>query len=228
MPRKYAVLKQFTIDLDRLLREAEAGFHTLRTEANPTQAQILAVYRPVHSLKGICGMVEETKLLVRAFHALEDSLPPLLPVRAVKARGNDEKKPNWSQVAAAAFTMAREVEKILLTKLDLWKKLGADDNESRGLVFAFTDSGETVRTWVAITALVGLVDVAEAAEGISVGAGKNAHEALLIESQSGPVAVFFDEIETTCTRLEAVQAGVPLSFKEWWAAVTKRRTSTAA
>ena len=56
MPRKYAVLKQFTIDLNRLLREAEAGYAVLRDAQvggkTPTQAQILAVYRPVHSLKG--------------------------------------------------------------------------------------------------------------------------------------------------------------------------------
>ena len=228
MPRKYAVLKQFTQNLDRLLKEAEAGFAVLLTEANPTQAQILAVYRPVHSLKGICGMVEETKLLVRAFHALEDTLPPLLPVRVVKSRENEPKKPEWSAIAKATFQMAREVERILLAKLELWKKLGADDNESRGLVFAFTDSGTAVRAWIGITALVGLVDAAEIGSGVFVGDREKCREALLIESSEGPVAVYFDEIETTCTRLEAVQSGVPTAFKEWWAATLKRRTTRAA
>lgn len=221
MPRKYAVLKQFSQDLDRLLTEAESGFATLRDEPNPTQAQILAVYRPVHSLKGICGMVEETKLLVRAFHALEDSLPPLL---GGKVRG----KTSWSALALGTFKMAREVERILLAKLELWKKLGADDNESRGLVFTFTNAGESVRAWVGITALVGLVDASEVGTGPTVGSPEASDEALLIESNEGPVAVYFDQIEATCTRLEAVQTGVPTAFKEWWSAALKRRDSSAA
>lgn len=228
MPRKYAVLKQFTQDLDRLLREAEAGSADLRAEATPTQARILAVYRPVHSLKGICGMVEEAKLLVRAFHALEDALPPLLPVRIVKAREKTPAAPEWSAIATATFRMAREVERILLAKLELWGKLGADDNESRGLVVAFTHGGTPVRVWVAITALLGLVDGAETAAETAVGNAEGAGEALLVESSEGPVAVHFDAIETTCTRLEAVQSGVPAAFKEWWATVRKQRGSSAA
>lgn len=232
MPRKYAVLKQFAQDLDRLLTEAEAGFAALRKEASPTQAQILVVYRPVHSLKGICGMVEETKLLVRAFHALEEALPPLLPVRAVKMRGkngeNAEEKIQWSALAQGTFQMAREVEQILLAKLELWKKLGADENESRGLIVAFTNAGVPVRVWVGITALVGLVDAAEIGGGAAVGAPGSSDEALLIESSEGPVALYFDAIETTCTRLEALQAGVPTAFKEWWTAALKRRDSSAA
>ncbi len=181
MPRKYAVLKQFALDLDRLLREAESGFGVLKTVANPTQAQILAMYRPVHSLKGICGMVEETKLLVRAFHALEDTLPPLVTVRALKNHRKTAEKPDWTAIAGATFQMAREVERILLAKLELWKKLGADDNESRGLLVAFTQDGVSVRTWVGITALLGLVDASEVGEERSVGTGGDAAEALIIE-----------------------------------------------
>lgn len=224
MPRKYAVLKQFTQDLDRLLREAESGFSVLRAQANPTQAQILAVYRPVHSLKGICGMVEETKLLVRAFHALEETLPPLVPVRLVKAKakGKAAEKPDWTAIASATFQMAREVERILVSKLELWRKLGADDNESRGLLVRFVENGTEVRAWIAITNLHGLVDAAEIRDETVVGtAGPDASEALLVETAEGPVAVFFREIVSTCTRLESVQQGVPMTFKDWWTAYRK-------
>ncbi len=186
MPRKFAVLKQFTQDLNRLLREAETGFERLRTQKNPTQAEILAVYRPVHSLKGICGMVEETKLLVRAFHALEETLPPLVPVRAVKAKGTAAEKPDWTAIASATFQMAREVERILVAKLELWQKLGADDNESRGLLVAFVENGTEVRAWIAITNLLGLVDPAEVRDEPVVGtAGPDASEALLVETADG-------------------------------------------
>jgi hypothetical protein len=228
MPRKYAVLKQFALDLDRLLREAESGFGVLKTVANPTQAQILAVYRPVHSLKGICGMVEETKLLVRAFHALEDTLPPLVAVRALKNARKKAEKPDWTAIAGATFKMAREVERILLAKLELWKKLGADDNETRGLVVHFTHAGVSIRTWIGITALLGLVDAAEAGEEESIGYSSDTAEALLVEMPDSAVALYFDEIETTCTRLEAVQKGVPMAFKDWWTAHQKSRTSRAA
>jgi chemotaxis protein histidine kinase CheA len=228
MPRKYAVLKQFTQDLDRLLAEAETGFDVLKGQANPTQAQILAVYRPIHSLKGICGMVEETKLLVRAFHALEDSLPPLVPVRVVKNREKIASKPDWTAIAQATFSMAHEVEQILIAKLELWKQLGADDNESRGLVIAFTDHGTPVRVWVGITALVGLVDSAEVrASGESYvavhGTANDAGEVLLVEVSEGVVAVHVDEIASTCTRLEAVQIGAPTAFKDWLSSANKRR-----
>jgi hypothetical protein len=169
-------------------------------------------------------MVEETKLLVRAFHALEDTLPPLVPVRALKAKA----KPDWTAVARATFQMAREVERILLAKLELWKKLGADDNESRGLVFSFTHSGVVVRTWIGITGLLGLVDAGESGTDTTLGVANSAGEALLIETPEGAVAIFYDEIETTCTRLEAVQNGVATAFKEWWTVHQTVRGSAAA
>lgn len=226
MPRKYAVLKQFTQDLDRLLREAEAGFAVLRARENPTQAEILAVYRPVHSLKGICGMVEETKLLVRAFHALEETLPPLVPVRAVKAKGKSAEKSDWTSIAAATFQMAREVERILVAKLELWRKLGADDNESRGLLVSFVENGTEVRAWIAITNLLGLVDAAEIRDEVVVGTPRSeAPEALLVETSEGPVAVRFEAILSTCTRLESVQQGVPMAFKDWWIAYRKSQAA---
>lgn len=228
MPRKYAVLKQFTQDLDRLLREAETGFAALRSEKNPSQAQILAVYRPVHSLKGICGMVEETKLLVRAFHALEDHLPALVPVRAVKNGGKSADAGDWTTVATATFRMAREVERLLVSKIELWRRLGADDNEARGLLVSFTEADAKVRVWIGITALLGLVDAHEVREAGVVGQVGKSSEALLIDLNVGPVAVYFDEIETTCTRPEAAGKGAPSAFKEWWAAHLKSRKSMAA
>ena len=228
MPRKYAVLKQFALDLDRLLREAESGFDVLKAAANPTQAQILAVYRPVHSLKGICGMVDETKLLVRAFHALEDTLPPLVLVRALKNRGKEAQKGDWTAVAQATFQMAREVEQILLAKLELWKRLGAGENESRGLIVAFTQFGVSTRTWIGITTLLGLIDGADTDCTIVIGTASDSAEALLVETSDGAVAVYFDEVETTCTRLEAVQKGVATTFKDWWTAHQKSRGTQAA
>ncbi len=228
MPRKYAVLKQFTQDLDRLLREAEQGFDVLKSVPDPTQNEILSVYRPIHSLKGICGMVEETKLLVRAFHALEDVLPPIVPMRTPKKRAKMAEKPEWTSIAKTTFQMAREVERILLAKLELWKKLGADDNDSRGLVIAFSDRGVSVRVWIGITGLLGLVDAAEVGDETTVGNAADVGEALLVETSEGAIALFFDEIETTCTRLEAVQEGVPIASKDWWIAYRKSHGSRAA
>lgn len=234
MPRKYAVLQQFTLDLNRLLTEAESAFSVLRVQKTPTQAQILGVYRPIHSLKGICGMVEETKLLVRAFHALEDVLPPLLAVTSSEKAENKPEKKNWIKVAQGTFEMAREVERLLVAKLELWRKLGADDHEILGLVISFREDGVLERTWVGITALEGLVDSSEVPSdgsgyvgvvGTKSRARRAPHEVLLIESSAGPVAVYFEEIETTCTRQEAAEDGVPTAFKEWWANRRKHRAA---
>jgi len=173
-------------------------------------------------------MVEETKLLVRAFHALEDHLPPLVPLRAVKSGGKSATAADWTTVATATFRMAREVERILVSKLELWRRLGADDNEARGLLVAFTEDGAKVRLWIGITALVGLVDAAEVRDAGIVGHVGKSPEALLIDLHEGPVAVYFDEIEATCTRPEAAGKGAPSAFKEWWAAHLKSRKSSAA
>jgi hypothetical protein len=227
MPRKYAVLKQFTIDLDRLLTEAEEAYAELRTTKTPTQAQILKLFRPIHSLKGICSMVEEAKLLVRAFHMLEDALPPLLPVQHAKGPVLD-----YVSVADATFRMAREAEQILLRKIELWKEFGADQNESRGLIVDFREGSDSVSVWVPITGLLGLATADELKQtGITAdlfGTASPNGEVLLVETMDGSVALQFDDIRATCTRLEAVQTGVPHSFKEWWQSRRKSRTSTAA
>jgi hypothetical protein len=227
MPRKYAVLKQFTIDLDRLLTEAETAYAELRTTKTPTQAQILRLFRPIHSLKGICSMVEEAKLLVRAFHMLEDALPPLLPVQNAKAPVVD-----YVSVADATFRMAREAEQILLRKIELWKEFGADQNEARGLIVEFRHGSESHAVWVPITGLLGLATADELKQnGISaelVGLASPTGEVLLVETADGSIALQFDEIRVTCTRLEAVQTGVPHSFKEWWQSLRKSRTQSAA
>jgi hypothetical protein len=227
MPRKYAVLKQFTIDLDRLLTEAEGAYAELKATKTPGQAQILKLFRPIHSLKGICSMVEEAKLLVRAFHLLEDVLPPLLPVQHVRGPVQD-----WVGVADATFRMAREAEQILLRKIELWKEFGADQNEARGLVVAFRLDAEKCAVWVPITGLLGLASVDELARngtsGEIIGLPTTTREVLLIEVSEGSVALQFDDIRSTCTRLEAVQSGVPHSFKEWWSSFQKSRAKSVA
>lgn len=227
MPRKYAVLHQFVVDLDRLLTEAEAAFRTLRGSASPKQSEILALFRPIHSLKGICGMVEESKLLVRAFHLLEDSLPPLLPIRFAKL----PPKTAWIAAGEATFQMAREVEHMIRVKLALWKKLGAHENESRGLVVAFHSAGDAEKVWIPVTGLLGLGIHSEgvpAGTHAAVGDLADSSEYLLVESVEGSIALNFNTIVSTCTRLEAVQGGVPYSFKEWWSAYQKRISKLAA
>lgn len=230
MPRKYAVLKQFTQDLNRLLTEGETAFAELCAQDTPGKEAILALFRPIHSLKGICGMVEEAKILVRAFHLFEDSLPPLFSVRP-------QKKADYCGIGQAAFQMAREVEQILYAKLDLWKKLGAGDNESRGLILVVNETGLPQRFWIPVTELAGLVDHSEVIKmgtpashcaGESVDAKQQPNEVLLVESGEGTIAVFFAEIETTCTRLDAVQAGVATTFQDWWKLVQRQRLAKAA
>ncbi len=230
MARKYAVLRQFTTDFDRLLSEAEGAFARLRAFApdgsgQVGQVEIAAVFRPVHSLKGICGMLDETKLLVPAFHRFEEVLPPLLPVRAPRIL--KENSGNWVQLGEATFRMAREVEQILRAKIELWRKLGADENETQGLVLEFQHEGVTLQTWTAITSLVGLIPASFAGKNVvsddllSVGRARGEGEALLVEVADGTVTVYFEEILSTCTRAQAVQAGYAPSFKEWWLSTRK-------
>lgn len=221
MPRKYAVLHQFVVDLDRLLTEAESAFASLRNAPSPGQSEILALFRPIHSLKGICGMVEESKLLVHGLHTLEDALPPLLPVRPVKTAT----KSNWIAVGESTFEMAREVERIIRMKLEIWKRLGADKNESRGLVVTFLCEGTSIKVWVPVTGLLGLAPQSDAPRfpvKRTVGDLTDSTEYLLIEATEGAIALNVTAIISACTRLEAVQGGVPYSFKEWWAALQKQ------
>ncbi len=232
MPRKYAVLRQFAQDFDRLLTEAEAAFSRLKASPAPSQAEIVALFRPIHSLKGICGMLEETKLLVRAFHRLEDVLPPLLPMRAT-LRGKDASvsPTQWTQLGDGTFRMAREVERIFQAKLDLWKKLGADENESRGLVVEISHAGASEKVWIPVTSLLGIVTASEVVgldPAQAAGNPDTAEEAILVEVGPATVTVFFEQIHATCTRLDAVQIGVPRSFKEWWTATRKGSGTRAA
>ncbi len=228
MPRKYAVLHQFVVDLDRLLTEAESAFSNLQQAATPAQPEILALFRPIHSLKGICGMVEDSKLLVRAFHLFEDALPPLLPVRSAK----NPPKSNWIPAGEATFKMAREVEQIIRMKLDLWKRLGADENESRGLVVSFLNGGTEEKVWIPITGLVGLATREKSGPAVAfatVGDSAGCVEYLLIgEVAEGIIALNFTSILSSGTRLDAVQGGVPYSFKEWWSAYQKKSGQTRA
>ncbi|MBC7385810.1 MAG: hypothetical protein H7301_06575 [Cryobacterium sp.] len=226
MPRKYAVLRTFTTDVERLLREAETSFAILR-DAGPSASvhQLSAVYRPIHSLKGICGMVGEARLLVKAFHLFEEGLPPLLPVRNARAPSQAE----WVQLGETTFEMVREVLRVLRSKLELWERLGADAHDSKGLIVAFHCESKTVKLWVPITVLFGLVSDAELSADSDlvqtvVGASE---EFLLIEAVNGPVALGFTEIIATGTRLDALHLGVSTSFKEWWHLFHKRTVSSS-
>ena len=156
MSRHLAVLRQFLDDSDRLQKEVEAGFHALRDEAirvnyavaNLPQESILRLYRPVHSLKSIVGMVDEGKPLSKVFHEVENCLPPLL--KGVPWESADpiatfdriEKLLAWS----------RRYLGIVREKLLLCYKLGV---ELRGEVGIFTEiSGEKV--WVHLSLIQGL------------------------------------------------------------------------
>jgi hypothetical protein len=70
--------------------------------------------------------------------------------------------------------------------------------------------------------------IANAVYGEWIGKDSKGREILLVEVVEGAVSLQFDEIVSTCTRLEAVRSGVPQSFKEWWVAYRKHGSESAA
>jgi len=158
-------------------------------------------------------------------------LPRLVRIRAVKGRS----KTDWIAAGDATFRMAREVERIIRMKLELWRRLGADENESRGLIVSFLNDETVQKVWIPVTGLHGLTSHSESSPVHAddfVGEQEDAGEVLLVEVSDGIVALHFTEILSNCTRLDAVQGGVPQSFKEWWnthaKSSEKSRTGRAA
>jgi hypothetical protein len=153
MGRKYAVLKQFLVDSRKLLADAEGALKRFENQKTLGPEQIMELFRPVHSLKGICGMVEEGKPLVTTFHLLENQLPPLLP-----PRGKVIEEKDWRTQSKKTFQWAARYFDLLEQKLELWQKLGAEDNENRGLVVSFEHHDGRAEVWIPITSILGMAE----------------------------------------------------------------------
>lgn len=216
MSRRFAVLKHFLIDSRRLLVEAQAAFAAIAPTGAPTYDEVLRLYRPVHSLKGMSSMVEDGRPLARAFHALEDGLPPLLPTARNEEAGRD-----WRPLVERTFAWGETYLALLEKKLDLWAKLGADENENRGLLVHLGSDLGGHHLWIPITWIVGLWgrdDFANdpTAQGYDqVGIRESATDGIGIEIHAQTFVLWVAQVGSVCTRLDAVQAGQAMTFKDW-------------
>lgn len=205
------------VDSRRLLQEALAAFTQMGTEGKPTYDQILNLYRPVHSLKGMASMVEDGRAMAKAFHTLEDRLPPLLPI----GRNEEPVGEEWREAVAKTFTWTEAYLGLLEKKLELWHKLGADENENRGLLVRLEPSLGGQILWVPVTWVSGLYspdEVRASRELVQldhVGQPENATDGIGIELHGQTFVLWVQEIRTLCTRLEAVQNGQAITFKDW-------------
>lgn len=226
MGRKYAVLRQFLVDSRKLLKDAEAALGRFENHKAPLgPEQIMELFRPVHSLKGICGMVEEGKPLVQAFHALESQYPPLLP-----PRGKVYEEKDWRGQSKRTFQWAMRYFDLLDQKLELWQKLGAEDNENRGLVVAFEHASGKAQVWIPITSILGMSEgpavgaepETETADTIELGVRGTAQDGIQVDVLGAKCCVWALEIKDSCTRLEATQRGVSTTLKDWLTQVTQK------
>lgn len=186
-------------------------------EVPPTYDQILNLYRPVHSLKGMASMVEDGRAMAKAFHALEDRLPPLLPIGRKEASESVE----WREVAGKTFAWTESYLGLLEKKLELWHRLGADENENRGLLVRLEPALGGQILWVPVTWVSGLYAPEEVrtsrelAQLDHVGQPESATDGIGIELHGQTFVLWVQEIRTLCTRLEAVQNGQAITFKDW-------------
>lgn len=218
MGRKYAVLKQFLVDSRKLLSDAEVALKRFENQKTLGPEQIMELFRPVHSLKGICGMVEEGKPLVQAFHSLESQLPPLLP-----PRGKPIEEKDWKTASRRTFQWAERYFDLLDQKLELWQKLGAEENENRGLVVSFEYSGGKAEVWIPITSILGMADAPTVGvvpetmnqDYIELGTRARSHDGIQVDVFGAKCCVWALEIRESCTRLEATQRGVSTTLKDW-------------
>jgi len=170
-------------------------------ESDPTHDQVLKLFRPVHSLKGIASMVEEGKPMLSAFHALESALPPLLPIHKVDTHGRSL---NWKTQAKKTIAWTREYLDLLTIKMELWRKLGAEQGEDHGLVVR-SEQGAWV--WIPITSVTGLIepqgDLGNTTEGIG------------FEYLNQEFTLWVSELATVCSKLEATHRFHAVTIKDW-------------
>jgi hypothetical protein len=198
--RRFSVLKQFLADSKKLLEETQAIL-TIVGDADPTHEQVLKLFRPVHSLKGIASMVEEGKPMMNAFHQLEASLPPLLPIHKNQTHTQSV---NWKAQAKKTILWTREYLNLLNHKLDLWKKLGAEQGEDHGLVVR-CEQGSWV--WIPITSVTGMVE----AKSNDI----NATDGIGFEYQNHEFTIWAVELAAVCSRVEATHRFEAIMIKDW-------------
>ncbi len=155
MSRAQAVLKQFLEDATRLLREIDFAFSDFSGSVKTAQGRavdvecesLLALYRPIHSLKGISLMVEAARPLAKALHEFENCLPPL--IRSVDhGPGFD---PNLIPKLEALLGWSKRFVALLESKQQLLSRISCGVRGEAGLSFAW--NGE--RIWIGLEEIHG-------------------------------------------------------------------------
>ena len=213
MPKRYVVLKQFLTDLDRLLKEAKSAFEQLTKAQEPYPVEkVSALYRPIHSIKGMSAMVDEGKVLTQMYHALENILPPLLPTAK-----NPQQPKDWRTLTSRTFDWTYKFIEFHASKLELWKSFGADQDETQGLLVSVAEAGFTEPLWIPIVELIGVVK----SNGVKadfdavldqVGMPQYAREGLVVEKQAQRFTVWVKSIDAIVKKDKAKEA---LSLDSW-------------
>lgn len=147
--KRYTLLKAFFQDADRLGREI---LDQVRDQpSSPDHARIYGVFRPVHTLKAICGMIPEAKHLVPMLHAWEEELS-----RAIQKKTTTI-QPALSEIRARMDQLAETLQSIT-EKLELWQSLGSEECDELGLWCKTVEWG---RVWIPIVAIESMEDQAD-------------------------------------------------------------------
>lgn len=155
MSRAQAVLKQFLEDATRLLREIDLSFTEFATSVKNANGRamdvecesLLALYRPIHSLKGISQMVEAARPLAKALHEFENCLPPLIRSVDLQAGFDTTLIPKLE----ALLDWSKRFVALLESKQQLLCRLSTGIRGEAGLSFA--RNGE--RIWIGLEEIHG-------------------------------------------------------------------------
>lgn len=213
MRPRYVVLKQFLTDLDRLLKEAQSAFNELQKQKLPfAPEKVTALFRPVHSIKGMAAMVDEGQTLAKLFHALEDVLPPLIP----RTHSQPAQRADWAVLAQRTFDWTQKFIEFHYKKLELWKRFGADEDETQGLMVQVAEAGVVEPLWLPIVELIGVISPQPSPDLDNVldqlGTPSLAREGLIVEMQSQRYTIWVKSIDAVVKKDKAKKA---LSLVGW-------------